>query len=264
MNYCKNCGKVGHSFKQCKLPITSIGMIVIRLNPDLGTLPEQLEYLMICRKDTLGYIDFVRGNYSILDNLYIMRMFNQMTVDEKHRIQTLEFDDLWNNLWEHTANCLQYKSEKIKSKEKFTLLRNSNLNDLLTECKTKWTEPEWGFPKGRRDYQENDYTCALREFSEETGYDSTHLINIQNVLPFEEMFIGSNDKCYKHKYFLMFMNYTDTLNNLNFQKTEVSNMKWNTYNECIQLIRPYNVEKIKIMSDVYKTITRYDIMAHSL
>ena len=29
-NTCNNCGKQGHSFHQCKLPITSYGVIVFR------------------------------------------------------------------------------------------------------------------------------------------------------------------------------------------------------------------------------------------
>ena len=29
-NFCNNCGKVGHSFHQCKNPITSLGIITIR------------------------------------------------------------------------------------------------------------------------------------------------------------------------------------------------------------------------------------------
>ena len=39
------------------------------------------------------------------------------------------------------------------------------------KASTTWDTPEWGFPKGRRNYQENDLTCGLREFEEETGYD---------------------------------------------------------------------------------------------
>ena len=31
-NFCNNCGKIGHLFHQCKLPITSIGVITIRKN----------------------------------------------------------------------------------------------------------------------------------------------------------------------------------------------------------------------------------------
>ena len=30
--FCNNCGKLGHLFHQCKIPITSIGVIAIRKN----------------------------------------------------------------------------------------------------------------------------------------------------------------------------------------------------------------------------------------
>ena len=47
---CSNCGKNGHLFQQCKYPITSIGIIGFR------KVNEEFEYLMIRRKDTIGYI----------------------------------------------------------------------------------------------------------------------------------------------------------------------------------------------------------------
>ena len=45
-----------------------------------------------------------------------------------------------------------------------------DLESLVKGSRTYWKTPEWGFPKGRRNYQENDLACALREFQEETGY----------------------------------------------------------------------------------------------
>ena len=50
-----------------------------------------------------------------------------------------------------------------------------NLEKLIQQSTTNWTEPEWGFPKGRRNYQESDLHCALREFSEETGFPKSKL-----------------------------------------------------------------------------------------
>ena len=57
--YCNNCGKCGHLYHHCKLPITSIGIVVFRVN---NKIPE---FLMIRRKDSLGHIDFMRGKYSL-------------------------------------------------------------------------------------------------------------------------------------------------------------------------------------------------------
>ena len=76
--YCNNCGRVGHLFSHCKLPITSIGIIVFR------KIEGQIEYLMIRRKETLGFIDFIRGKYSLNDKEYILNMIQQMTQYEKN------------------------------------------------------------------------------------------------------------------------------------------------------------------------------------
>jgi 8-oxo-dGTP pyrophosphatase MutT (NUDIX family) len=118
-----------------------------------------------------------------------------------------------------------------------------------------WTEPEWGFPKGRRNSQEKDYDCAVREFSEETGYSSTVLHNIRNILPFEEIFIGSNYKSYRHKYYLMYISYTDSISNgKSYQKSEVSNMEWKFFSNAIDTIRSYNLEKKCVLTNVHECI----------
>ena len=120
-----------------------------------------------------------------------------------------------------------------------------------------WEEPEWGFPKGRRNNQENDFDCAVREFSEETGYSVDKLVFLQNVAPYEEIFTGSNYKSYKHKYFLMYMNYEDTLEVGQYQTSEVSMIAWKTCEECIQCFRPYNLEKIRILKKVDEGLKRH-------
>ena len=56
---CNNCGNYGHLFYNCKKPITSLGILVYRRNEN-----GNIEYLMVQRKDTLGYVDFLRGKYS--------------------------------------------------------------------------------------------------------------------------------------------------------------------------------------------------------
>ena len=74
---CNNCGKHGHLFYICKIPITSIGVIAYR------KYNNENQYLMIRRKDTLGYIDFLRGKFSLDQKQYIMNMILQMTNREK-------------------------------------------------------------------------------------------------------------------------------------------------------------------------------------
>jgi 8-oxo-dGTP pyrophosphatase MutT (NUDIX family) len=263
-NYCNNCGKQGHIYNQCKMPITSIGIIAFRFNQGI------VEYLMIRRKDTLGFIDFMRGKYFVNNKFYLINMLKQMTTDEKERLRTLDFDKIWNKLWGTNKLSSQYKYEENISKVKFNTLRAGvhcndelyNLSQLIDESNTHavWTEPEWGFPKGRRNYQENDYNCALREFQEETGIDSSAIVILQNVAPYEETFTGSNYKSYKHKYLLTFIENASTINMNNFEKSEVSCMEWMSYENCIKIIRPYNLEKLDIMNKIHHTITSLPIM----
>jgi 8-oxo-dGTP pyrophosphatase MutT (NUDIX family) len=124
-----------------------------------------------------------------------------------------------------------------------------------------WTETEWEFPKGRRDYKERDLDCALREFEEETGISKSNLHIIENILPFEEVYTGSNNKYYKHKYFLAYMkNQSGVEENLeNFQKTEVSKLEWKTYEECLDCIRHYHLEKKQVIEKVNTLLKDYTI-----
>ena len=263
--YCNNCGKPGHVYHQCKLPITSYGVISVRKNK-LG----EHEYLMIRRRDTLGFIDFMRGKYSIYNKDYIMNMIKQMTDYEKYKLKHMPFNELWLGLWGTEALSNQYKSEESISREKLLSLREGmlikneivNISDMIDESNMSetWIEPEWGFPKGRRNYQEKDYDCALREFQEETGYSYKLLRNIVNILPYEEIFTGSNYKSYKHKYFVCFMNYNDTDIDVEFEPTEVSKLEWKTFENCISSIRSYNLEKRQLITNIHNTLTNFKLV----
>ena len=133
-----------------------------------------------------------------------------------------------------------------------------NLEGLVKESNTRWETPEWGFPKGRRNSGENDINCAKREYIEETGHSKNSFEIIQNILPFEEIFTGSNYKSYKHKYYLAVLK--KCVSDDFFQKSEVSDMKWLTLEECIKVIRPYSLEKIEIINKIHKILNKYSLL----
>lgn len=310
-SYCNNCGKYGHLFSSCVVPITSIGIIAYRKkinglgldeesdyfekygvidatvsnklqtiadcsNPDAdlsgstNTIPipspnNEFEYLMIQRVDSFGYIEFMRGKYSIHNYQFLKNIIDEMTVQEKHNILTKSFDELWLSLWGEYSG-LQYRGEKQISKNKYLQLKSGvdlngihyNLQSLVTSSTTHWETAEWGFPKGRRNHQEKDIDCAFREFTEETGYGKECLKQLFNILPYEEIFIGSNMKCYKNKYFLCYMN-SNATNTRGYQTSEVKNMKWLTYDECMKIIRPYNIEKKNMLTSINNTLHNFYI-----
>ena len=248
--YCNNCGKKGHMFYNCCLPITSNGIVAFRKNPETNLT----EYLMIRRKHTLGLIDFIRGKYSVYNRYYLSNMIYQMTNEEKEMLKTMDFEEIWFNIWGKPANFLHYKNEEIASKEKFNQLKDGisgqyTLADLVNASLTKWEEPEWGFPKGRRNYNETDLDCSVREFNEETGFQLSRNGIIQNISPFEEIFCGSNYKSYKHKYYLTHMDYESSEPVLQ-ESNEISDIRWKSYAECIASIRPYNLEKKRMLSNI--------------
>ena len=257
LNLCNNCGKQGHLFHQCKLPITSYGIILFR-----QTL-KGLQYLMIRRKDSFGYIGFIRGKYSPYNINHMQNMIDEMSLSEKEKILSEPFDHLWKEMWGDNSKT-QYKSEEFASSKKSELLKNGitlngnkvTLKDIIINSPTKWNETEWEFPKGRRDHKERDLDCASREFEEETGIPMSNITIIENVVPFEETFIGTNHKCYKHKYFLAKINDNESVLN-NFQQTEVSKLEWKTIDECLESIRSYNLEKKQIITNVNKVLHEY-------
>jgi len=236
--FCNNCGKTGHLFNDCKMPITSIGVICIKILPN-----KQPEYLLIRRKDSFGYSDFIRGKYPIYNENYIVNLINEMTLEEKEQL-----------LEQHIKAYNESDFNLLYFKKMYSYFKSYDINylkGLIEKSITRWSETEWGFPKGRRNFQEKDLDCALREFEEETGMNRDNMVILENVIPYEEIFTGSNHKSYKHKYFIALM-FDDIPISENYQKSEVSKVSWKTFEETIKLLRPYNLEKIDMLSKVNK------------
>ena len=255
--YCNNCGKQGHQFQECKMPITSIGIIMFRYNKN-----NELEYLLIRRKDTFGFVDFIRCKYPIYNEDYLLNIIDEMTLKEKEIIRrcidSTNHDALLNENSEPEYNYIF--NQVLKSNYIRNIQSNDNLKQqiitLMENSNTAWEEAEWGFPKGRRSNSEKDIDCALREFEEETGIPKSKLRIIDNIIPYDEIFIGSNYKSYKHKYYLAHMNSYDECVDT-YQKSEVSKMQWMTYREAMDSIRGYNLEKKNILSNINKVIREF-------
>lgn len=252
--YCCNCGKKGHNYKTCLSPIISYGVILYNKCAN-----GQLKYLMIQRKDTIGFIEFMRGKYNIEHYDYICNIFKIMTKQERTLIVNHDFDYLWNMLWfknitKQTKNNI---SEYNNSKDKFNHLKRGlfvdekyvTLDLINKETPFVYSSPEWGFPKGRRNLYETDLRCALREFEEETNISPECYKIVDYNKTFVETFHGTNHIKYKHIYYLAELiediNISIDKNNIN-QISEISNIKWYSFGDGSRIIRPYNTEKKKV------------------
>jgi len=294
--YCINCGKNGHLLKECKEPIISIGIICIKckdiqltqkLKDDFqgevsnyksylniikqnqsninalkyfGNITQKLEFLLIQRKHSLGYIEFIRGRYTIENYRQIIHLFEQMTMTEIDKIRNYNFDDLWNDLWDKTSASNVYQQDYIKSKEKFEMLKTKEGNDkyfsldfYLSNILPKWSTAEWGFPKGRRAYKEGNIKCAIREFYEESGISSNKYTILNKISPIKEVFKGTNGVTYKLIYFLAILN--DDVEIPYVYCNEIGDIGWFNYNTCMTLIRDYHIEKKKCLNEIVQFIS---------
>ena len=241
-------------------PIISYGIILYTYDKSENLI----KYLFIRRKNTFGFIDFIKGNYTISNKFHLQNMFDEMTLNEKTMLRTNSFNELWCNLWYFDINKKNFEnnSEYIKLKNKFNKVKEMKLIDeMIQKSQTLWGEPEWEFPKGRINSNEKHLECSVREFEEETGIKKEAINVIENILPFEENFIGTNYKSYTYKYYLSYMKYDDYIKTKldKYQKSEVSKIEWVTLEECIGKIRPYNLEKIKLITNINNVLSEYKL-----
>ena len=141
---CSNCGTRGHILRECTKPITSFGIIAYKIvrdseyecqdkNDELESIIQnnsnklyrtphhspnfpKFKLLLIQRKDTIGYTDFIRGKYP--DKDYLGVYFSEMTLEEQDRLLTSTFEELWDSLWVNHGSRI-YKNEYWASKKKF-------------------------------------------------------------------------------------------------------------------------------------------------
>ena len=272
-NYCINCGKSGHSTKICDEPITSCGIICFKIdNLQLKKIEKflfnkyiniedynyyninyinkinfhrnDIKFLMIQRKHSLSYIEFLRGKYNENDISKINNIFELMTKNEVNQIKSCEFETLWNNLWKENAHSKTFLKEMNISKIKFNLIKN---NKIIDNLESKYIDPEWEFPKGRRNKFENNNECANREFIEETNL--LNYIQFDRINPIEEIFSGTNNINYKNIYY--FGSSEEEELSYSFDNYEIGNIGWFTIDQVLSLFRPYNKTKIDLINQIY-------------
>jgi len=269
--HCTNCGLSGHVFRNCLSPVTSYGIIAVRYlnNANETSLfskssiinngNSSLQFLLIQRKDSLAYVVFIRGKYNPYEEEYICKLFQGMTEKEQHNILTNTFDELWQNVWGETSVVKSHKNDYDSSIKKYSLIKDK-IPQFIEENKSKWNEPEWGFPKGRRNPHETDLNCAIREFQEETGLKRQEFTVIQNTHPISETFFGSNQVHYCHKYYIAICNKSiEVQMNIDnpHMAREIGNIQWCSLDEAISKIRPDNVEKREILLKAGKIMRNF-------
>ena len=280
---CANCGGTGHVYRKCNHPLISFGVICFRVREDTT------EYLMVQRKDSFSFVEFMRGKYDVGNRQYIAKLFSTMTDRERKLLLTQTFSWLWHDMWQTSGSGSgssgssgssggsggSFAKEYTDAKAKFDMLRGGytirsagtgapeffDLASLYKNSTTELQEPEWGFPKGRRNINESDAACAMREFREETGVDPAYVTILSHTKPFDEVFSGSNNIRYKHVYYIAQclcppqetarFDPTDKV-----QAREIRQVRWMDFATAMCHISPANQERREMFKRVATSIPK--------
>jgi len=251
--YCNNCGGKGHLFRTCKDPVLSCGLLLID-RPTLPVDPTAIRVLMIRRKDSMSFAEFMRGKYDPTDIPYLSTLVRNMTLKEQAALVSDSFETLWRQLWgdDRTSADFIPSRDRFYQVDRMALMRN-NLSE--------YTEPEWGFPKGRRMRGETDLACAVREFGEETNVPRDAYVVLKNII-LEETFTGLNAVQYKHIYFVALLKQPEVVNLSQrftpMQRREISGLAWKTLDEATALIRPHHVERMGMLNQLRSAIETFE------
>jgi 8-oxo-dGTP pyrophosphatase MutT (NUDIX family) len=277
---CSNCGIEGHHYKNCVQPITSYGIIAFHMtdpswnqpqriaSDELTGIPEKdIEFLLVQRRDSIGFIELLRAKYKVNDIPYIRAQILGTTEKERDALKTKSFDELWVNLWGSmsTTENRQHRQEYEQAKVKFEQLYQGveyngekyTLHTLLDTTPLTWSTPEWGFPKGRRNVFETDYKCAIREFCEETGLAPSDVKIFENIEPIRETFFGNNNIHYCHVYFLAWIPRRVQVKlrpDDEMMSREIGNIGWFPLEKAMSTIRATNIEKREVLLRAYSLL----------
>lgn len=260
---CANCAVIGHTFRDCKEPVMSYGICAVKIKDDIP------QYLLIRRRDTISYVEFLRGKYKMENREYIQLLINGMTVEERRRLTAQSFDTLWENLW-NSQNTRQFRNEYEAAKRTFEALKNTGdlygrlMIRYIEEASTSWEEPEWGFPKGRRAVHEKELDCALREYGEETGLNPRDLHVITDEPPLIEEYTGTNGIRYKQIYFIAACAPDSVATHQPMNRVmsrEVGNIGYFPFETAYLKIRPSNAEKRALLGQLHHKIMSEDLKA---
>jgi 8-oxo-dGTP pyrophosphatase MutT (NUDIX family) len=263
----------------------SVGIALCRRCPK----SHNLQLMMVHKRVSYSFIHFVFGKYKLEDNPYsdISKLLNEMSVNEKLQILSMNFDNLWYIIWLKIPSC--NKNTYYRNWLRLycdTNILNMNIKDFYTYCKKKYTmlissdngvklgetvmkskhikNFLWEIPRGRINENESMINCAIRELKEETNIDSTQYKICFDIQPF--IFIRTYAEVkHKHIYYVatMLPNIAKTFEpeilfrNIH-QITEVDNIRWLSLTDMNHI--PNSNQVKNLAKKIFKTITNRKII----
>ena len=251
-------------------PITSYGCIY-------RSVTDKVRYLIIQRKDSVGYVDLIRGTYR---ESQLFFMIQDLPLRERERLLNHNFEDLWKDFHLKGPDYENKLGEGFEYAKGVFQKIQPYISDLFKFIPP--ADPEgknlWLFPKGKLNWSfedmfdaeensteavpklspESPFDCALREFREETnGHEIRESGKLLFADPVVERFLGSNSKNYQTNYFVF---QTDTLPKIKESERratgireislgEVEKCCWVELEELSKHLRPERLELIRYIED---------------
>lgn len=234
------------------MPVTSYGIACCRKNSN-----GQYEILMIKKKCTYSFSEFVRGIYDINHKQNLIHLFDSMTIDEKICIQTKNFETVW--IKSHGSMFDGEKGSYGRGFKKFNALTKVNDGQYLDDIIHLSTNAEllWEIPKGRSDKKEVPVETAIREFMEETHIDKDQYRILFDEGPITYSFTDSGIR-YIYVYYIAVMHSNRVspkfVYSSSHMQREVGNIKF-LPTDKIKLLN--NNRLYKLCKTIIKKVKRY-------
>lgn len=171
--------------------IVSFGVVIARHRRGRGGSRGGVEVLLVKRRYTYAFFDFVLGRYR-RDTFYrdstarqleavarqleaVARLLGRMTVQELSLIDTADFDRMWSHAFV-SEDPKRRSPQYFRALKKFVSLTAdgpANLRLLVARAvaamssSSRTPDPLWELPKGRPNSFESPVLCAIRETEEE-------------------------------------------------------------------------------------------------
>ena len=245
---CANCGATWHYNRSCNQPVMSFGVVVHREVLADAEAGVRREYLVVQRRDTFAYVEFIRGKYDYRNRAYLTRLFENMTEQERAGVAAASFRALWQRFWgagsaltradfRGAQACFERLRGGYSIRQRDGAVVELSAARLLAGTRSRRAGPQWGFPKGRRAaFSETNLNTAFRELEEETGLSRGDLAHVWKK-PFFEQYTGENGIRYEHIYFRALLTGASVGQSLRICKRELSCAKWATAAEVLDLIQ---------------------------
>jgi ADP-ribose pyrophosphatase YjhB (NUDIX family) len=220
-----------------------------------------IKFLMVRRKFTLGFIEFMKAKWDARNIDQLIKIFNGMRKKELDFIMQNIESDGWKNIFDHfwiKDGKINFEKKKEDFGRKFIELRNIsewNIEYYCINIAQGNGTPDWGFCKGRREDSETNYETAIRETKEESGNDVLLLENLQEL---REDIIKDDGGRLRNIYYLGLLNddakaeYRPDL--YIAHQSEIGKIGFFNYMDAISLISNEHVEKKNVLTQAYMFI----------